>query len=97
MGYLLSAMGLGGMFAPDLVANIPLSPAANPAISAGMAASVYALQDGNDGTKALAYGVIPSLYESVKSVLIDKSGTGDENIATIRMLIEAAVVACNLL
>jgi len=83
--------GLGGMFVPDMVSNLPWSGAASPALAAGTGAAVYALTTGASATQALAYSVVPTLYNSVMNM----GGSGD--VATIMGLFQAAVVATNLL
>lgn len=88
--------GLGGMFAPDLVSKLPWDGAGSPALAAGVGAAVLALATGSGATTAVAYSVVPTLFKSVDSLLISKSVDGDENVALIMMLIQAAVVATNL-
>lgn len=82
--------GLGGMFAADAVGNLPWAGAASPALAAGTGAAVYALTTGASATQALAYSIVPTLYNSLVN-----GGGGD--VAAIMAVFQAAVVATNLL
>lgn len=82
--------GLGGMFAPDLVAKLPWDGSASPATCAGVGAAVYALTTGASATQAFAYSVVPALVQSLQ-------GIGDsDDMGKLVTLIQAAVVATNL-
>jgi len=88
--------GLGGMFAPDLVAKLPWSGAGSATVAAGVGAAVLALSTGSSASQALAYSVVPSLFKSIDAMFISKDGSGDQNVAALMTLFQVAVVATNI-